>query len=172
MENRRFLKHFAGVQGRIRAYFLTVTGSIADAEDLFQETACLLWEKFDQYDDAREFLPWTFGFARRVALRWRRRRQRSRILLSGESIEVFADRAVTLEQLGTDENMITLENCLNGLRDKARNLIQLRYGDGMRIKAIAERLKRSVGAVEVTLVRIRRVLRDCVEKKLARVSGA
>jgi RNA polymerase sigma-70 factor, ECF subfamily len=37
--------------------------NVADAEDIVQQTAIALWEKFDAYDPAQPFTPWACRFA-------------------------------------------------------------------------------------------------------------
>ena len=34
-----------------------------DAQDVFQRTSLVLWQKFDQFDSDRDFLPWACGVA-------------------------------------------------------------------------------------------------------------
>jgi DNA-directed RNA polymerase specialized sigma24 family protein len=49
-----------------------------------------------------------------------------------------------------------------------RELIAWRYGEGLRVTAIAQRLGRTASAVSVQLFALRKMLRDCVADKLAR----
>jgi RNA polymerase sigma-70 factor, ECF subfamily len=37
--------------------------NVADAEDIVQQAAIALWEKFDAYDPAQPFTPWACRFA-------------------------------------------------------------------------------------------------------------
>ena len=45
-------------------------GHPAEAEDLLQETAKVLWKKFGDYDPKLPFLPWAKAFARYEVLNY------------------------------------------------------------------------------------------------------
>ena len=51
-------------QSRIYAYILMLVHNHNDAEDLLQETASILWEKFDEYIPEKSFAAWAVGIAR------------------------------------------------------------------------------------------------------------
>jgi DNA-directed RNA polymerase specialized sigma24 family protein len=53
----------------------------------------------------------------------------------------------------------------------SRRLLHMKYADGLTVAAIAERVKKSVGALDMTFVRLRRALRACIEGKLAEADG-
>lgn len=54
---------------------------VADAEDIVQQTALALWEKFDAYDSSQAFTPWACRFALNKTKQWIERRQRWQALL-------------------------------------------------------------------------------------------
>lgn len=164
MDHRRFLKYFLETEGFLKSYLLASTGSSQDAEDLLQEVSAVLWEIFDRYDPARPFRAWAVGIAHLEVLKWRQRRARSREVLSEGAIEALAQSAS--EQAGESEpNHLFLGSCLQALADPLREILNLRYVESLPIVRIAERVGKTVGAIEMTLVRIRRALRECVDRK-------
>ena len=60
-----------------------------------------------------------------------------------------------------------LDDCLDELPEQQRRLILERYGPGGSLREIAESLGRSPASLAVSLHRVRRVLMECVERKLA-----
>ena len=64
-----------------------------------------------------------------------------------------------------------LEKCLERVPAKSRELLELRYHQGMEPKEIGPRVGMAPGAVRVSLLRIRSALRDCIERRLGRVPG-
>ena len=60
-----------------------------------------------------------------------------------------------------------LARCLEKLPKKDRDMIRSRYQVGGSVKAAAEELGRSTHAIYKALVRVRRILYDCVRIKLA-----
>ena len=53
--NRRFVSLFLANQRRIYRYILTICPHAADAEDVLQSTAEVLWAKFKQFEPGTEF---------------------------------------------------------------------------------------------------------------------
>jgi RNA polymerase sigma-70 factor (ECF subfamily) len=60
-----------------------------------------------------------------------------------------------------------LEQCLDGLPQRSRVLVQHRYHDGLRIDQIAAAVRLTPGSVRVSLFRIREALAACIERRLA-----
>lgn len=168
--HKRFLKHFLQHQSLLKAYLLTVTRSPADADDLIQEVSNILWEKFGDYDPKRPFRAWALGVARLEALDWRRRQARSNKLLSPEAIDALTQ--VAIEAAPEPEGFqALLRECVDQLTPDWARIIRLTYQESLPLKEVAERINRSVAAVEMILVRARRALKACVERKTA-VAGS
>jgi RNA polymerase sigma-70 factor (ECF subfamily) len=171
LDHRRFLRHFLPAESVLRAYLLAATGDMHAADDLLQEVSSVLCEKFGEYDEERPFRAWAMGVARLEVLKWRQRLARSRETLSVETLGVLADAAE--EHAGEiDERLLHLRHCVEALRERIREVLRLRYWQALPIRQVAERLGRSVAAIEMTLVRARRGLRRCVEKRLAKAGEA
>src|SRR4051812_35307759 len=67
------VRQITGCQSAPDAYVGSVIGSSAEAADVLQETNVALWEKADEYDTARPFLPWAYQFAWFEVLAYRKR---------------------------------------------------------------------------------------------------
>jgi RNA polymerase sigma-70 factor, ECF subfamily len=170
MNHRLFLKNFLQEESVLKAYLLAATGNTHAADDLLQEVSSVLWEKFSQYDDDRPFRNWALGIARMETLKWRQRLARSRETLSPAILETLADTAD--ECAGElDDRAIHLRQCVAGLKEKTRRVLRLRYWEALSIRQVADKLGKSVASIEMVLVRTRRQLRQCVERKLARAEG-
>ena len=59
-------------QQGLRAFLRRLSGNLADAEDLAQETFVFAWEHMARFDATRSFRPWLFGIA------WRKYREGKR----------------------------------------------------------------------------------------------
>ena len=82
-ERQRFLSLFLRSEKEVFRYVAALVPNMVDAEDIVQQTALALWEKFDAYDPAQPFTPWACRFALNKARRWIERRQRWQSLLKG-----------------------------------------------------------------------------------------
>ena len=166
-DHRIFMKHFLAAEAVLKAYLLSAVGDMNVVDDLLGEVSSVLWEKFDRYDLGRPFRHWAIGVARLEVLKWRQAAARKREVLSSEAIDALAGAA---EQCAgqLDERLAHLRSCLEAIGAPTRNVLRLRYWRRVRISQIAKQIGKSTAAVEMTLVRARRGLRDCVEGKAAR----
>jgi len=80
---QRFLSLFLRSEREIFRYVAALVPNVSDAEDIVQQAAMALWEKFDAYDPNQPFTPWACRFALNKARQWVERRQRWQALLEG-----------------------------------------------------------------------------------------
>src|ERR1700690_239090 len=67
---QQFLSLFLRSEREIFRYVAAMVPNLTDAEDIVQQTALALWEKFDAYDPAQPFTPWACRFALNKARQW------------------------------------------------------------------------------------------------------
>src|SRR3954451_8039077 len=89
---QRFLSLFLRSEREIFRYVAALVPNVVDAEDIVQQTALSLWEKFDAYDASRPFTPWACRFALNKTRQWIERRQRWQALLENGLAEELAQR--------------------------------------------------------------------------------
>lgn len=154
----RFLRLHMAHQKALFAYLLGAVRDFGRAEDLLQQVTLVLWKKFGQYRETSPYLPWAFGVARREVAHYYRERGRRGPTLP---LEVLEDVARVLEEERLPEEGSALSGCLEKLQPDQRELLRLRYEEGVSLRALAERLGQSLAAVNMKLVRIRRLLLDC-----------
>jgi RNA polymerase sigma-70 factor (ECF subfamily) len=166
----QFLKHYLPAQRVLRAYLHAATGDVNETDDLLQDVSNVLWEKFDRYDETRPFAAWALGIARLQVLKWRQSRSRARRILSEQAVGELADAAIELAE-EPDDRPALMAGCMSSLQTRARKVLEMKYAQGMAIKQIADALGYQVGAIEMALVRARRALRDCIERKMKMTAG-
>ena len=166
LEHKDFLGRFLREERFLRAYLLSATGDVHAADDILQTVASILWEKLAEYDESRPFGAWAVGVARLEVLKWRQRAARSREILSEQAIALLAETAVQNAEV-LDQRCDFLAECLKELNAAACRVLQMKYAEGLAIRQIAESVGKSIPAVEMVLVRSRRDLRRCVERKMA-----
>jgi RNA polymerase sigma-70 factor, ECF subfamily len=163
---QEFVRLLTGNERRLKSYILTLVPNLADAEQIAQETSLRLWQQFGQYDPSLgDFSAWARSIAHYQVLTFRKKQGRERIVFSSELVDALAERAAVREsELAARQE--ALIDCVGKLPDHARELVRLYYYAGMKLRAAAERLGRSVAATEKAIVRIRRVLYNCVNSAL------
>lgn len=148
-------------------YVLTLLPDRAQAEDVVQETARLLWQKFDQFDPAQPFWPWARKFAYLEVLKVRKRDAVRAKYFSEELVEQLAEERTAQEpELAAQRE--ALAGCLNKLDASARALLIERYGREAALNELARQQGRSANALYLTLHRVRQKLAECVHRTLRR----
>jgi RNA polymerase sigma-70 factor (ECF subfamily) len=163
-----FTELLAQSERQLFAYVLALVWNAQDAEDLYQQTAMLMWEKFDEFERGTDFARWAFTFARHVVFNYQRSLQRRKTFLTAELAATLADRQTPAEEPQAYSD--ALHDCMGQLADVDRRLIQLCYDGRQTIKEIAAALGRPAQSTYNSLCRIRRRLFDCVRRATARRS--
>jgi len=160
-----FVGRLTESQSQLYGYVYSLLGDHSRAADVLQETNLVLWRKLDEFQPDRPFLPWAFAIARFQVLAHLRDHKRDRLLLDAELAEsVSAHVEQQLQLLPEDSG--ALQTCLQRLSDVNRRMIEHRYFQSMSISRLADEFCRSTAAIKVALLRIRRQLGDCLEKRM------
>ena len=160
--HQRFLSLFLRSEREVFRYVAALVPNVADAEDIVQQTALALWEKFDAYDTNRPFTPWACRFALNKTKQWIERRQRWQALLERGLAEELAHRRQELRP-EIETRLKHLEGCLNKLPAGQRAIVDGYYYRRDGIEKLAEHSGRTVAATYKTLQRIREVLQLCIK---------
>ncbi len=162
-----YLKLLFGCELEIRAFIGSIVRGSHDCDDVFQEVALTLWKEFPRYDRSRSFAAWARGISAMKLMQhgWDKTK-RLPIVLSPEAIQAVSsafDRSETL----TSGKAQALEQCLDQLPEKSRQLLALRYERSLKIEQIAHELQATLDAVYQSLSRLRARLLDCVNRRLS-----
>jgi RNA polymerase sigma-70 factor (ECF subfamily) len=160
-----FIELLTSHKHQIFNYIFCVLHSLADAEDVFQQTSIALWENFDQFEPNSDFGAWATKFARHRILNFLRSRRRERLSFSENLIEQLAECPFETNEEQAFR-MRALGECRQRLTDSDQKLLSMCYG-GEKIRNVATEIGRPVQAVYKSLARIRRMLFDCIERKVA-----
>jgi RNA polymerase sigma-70 factor (ECF subfamily) len=162
-----FAAHLRAVQTRLFGYIHSLARDLNDADDLFQQTALILWRKFDEYDRGRSFFAWACGIARLEAINFLRSRGRRRLYFSDHLnlLLIEAHEEITDEEL--EGRRDALAGCVAKLRQRDQELLRECYQDGGGVNEAARRRGRSSQSVHNSLRRIRRALYRCIAHTLS-----
>ena len=162
-----FMRLFLENQPRIYGYIRSLVFQQADAEDVMQEVASLLWKRFDEFETGTYFDRWAFrvAFHQVRAFRQKKARESKRLQFSNELIDLLAEDAETVSDR-TEEMAAALEGCLRKLAPKDRQLIAWRFGPDGTNRAVANRIGKSESVVSRTFSRIYDSLMRCISLQL------
>ena len=160
-----FLRLYVECEESLRGFVRSLLPTLEDAREVMQNTAAVLWKKFDQLDDPKNFRRWAFGVARFEVLSYRRDKARDRHIFGEELITQLAQES---EKIGMDcdREIKALKFCLAKLPPKQSALVQEAYDKDLKIKQIAEREGRTPMSVYKVLHRARIALADCIKETL------
>ena len=161
-----FVKLMTEHQTSLRAFIISLMPGSPDVADVLQETNAVIWSKRDRFEYGTNFLAWAFQIARYEVLRQLdRQRSRGRVMFSGEVVELLAD--LEPPQDSSEELLSALDHCLDKLGESQQELVRERYTPGHSLEDLAARTGRTAGSLRIALLRIREILRRCVEDTLA-----
>ena len=166
-----FATLLASCQRPVFLYAMWLLHSAADAEEVVQQTNLVLWQKFDDYDPAMDFVKWACGIARYEVLKFREKQPRDKQLFSDRFLSVLAAKSEPSVDL-FDARRHALQCCLKKLAEGDRRLVLARYQPNATTATVAESLGRSVQGTRKALRRIRGALLACVLRTLTREGRA
>ena len=153
----------------LRACLFSAVRRPQDVDDLFQEVLIEAWKSLPTYDRAKPFAPWLRAIAYHVVADWRHAQaRRSAVICDPATLELVERHFEKLDGLEGDtwkERTSALRACLAELEPEDRQVIDLRYRDGLGCGPIGESLAKGVEWVKKRLQRARAQLAMCVEGK-------
>jgi RNA polymerase sigma-70 factor (ECF subfamily) len=158
-------------QTQLFGYIYSLLRDLDDADDLFQQTSLVLWDKFDLFDPSKSFIAWACGVARFEVSNYLRSRSRQRLLFSDNLAQILIDAHEEFDEEELEGRRDALAECLKKLRPRDQQLLDDCYGRSARIPEVADSWGRSTQSIHNSLRRIRRTLFMCVNRSLAQEGG-
>ena len=161
-----FLRRFTRDRERIFAFICSLVHRPADAEDVFQQCSLVLWRKFGSFQHDQSFLAWACGVAHFEVRNYWRTSGRDHLRFDDDLVrQLAAQRVESLSRY--DDRLAALRICLKDLSEEQRTLIEAAYGTGGTVKRLAEASGAAVQTLYNRLGRLRRLLLQCIQSKLA-----
>jgi RNA polymerase sigma-70 factor (ECF subfamily) len=159
-----FLKNFLKHNKLLFGFIVAMVPNHTDAEDILQETAIILWNKFDAYEPGTNFYAWAKQVAKNKVYEYYKTQKRfnSTDLKFLEIIQEINEPMLdTLEQ-----RMAALRGCVSKLDRRDVLLIQARFQKNLSLKKLAEQNNQSVHTLYKRLAHVFALLRTCTQKTL------
>jgi len=161
-----FLTNVLRYQNRLFGYIYALIPNMAVVEDLVQETILVMWEKYDSFEEGTNFFAWAKKIAYFKVINYLEKSHNSEVYFSEEVIARIDSYSSVFER--ADHRFEALENCMQKLSAKDKELLKLKYVEDLTIKEVAERLSRPVQGMYKVMARIHSALEDCVRFNLMR----
>jgi RNA polymerase sigma-70 factor (ECF subfamily) len=160
-----FVRLFSQYSSQLYGFILVLTGNRADADDVFQSSSVVLWEKFDTYRPGSSFLAWArrIGYLETLAAR----RKTARMLtLSDDAWQVLAEDALAVVD-DVQDRQWALGECMEKLMASDRRLLEQKYFSQLSVAEIAATSRKGGSSVYRALSRVHHQLLQCVERALS-----
>jgi RNA polymerase sigma-70 factor, ECF subfamily len=160
-----FVAVYTRHEQKLYRYVAAMLTNPADAEDVLQETARVLWQKFDQYRPEEPFLPWACRIAHYEVLNHCQRERTRRKYFRPAVIDLLAESRLEHDDLFEAQSR-WLGDCLKKLAQDDRRLIERRYASKLTLAEMAAEASRTPNALYKSMQRVRRTLFECVDSGL------
>ncbi len=149
------------------AYIWSIVRDAHIADDVFQDVSLLAIEHRQEINSEEHLCGWLRRASRLKALEALRARKRMPSMLSEEAMSLLEAHWQEYDGHSASDVVDSLRACMARLTPYARQVIKLRYVDGMGGEEVAATLNRKLDTVYKSLSRIHRSLRDCMERHSA-----
>ena len=136
-----------------------ILGNREDALDAAQEAFIDAFKALKQFDSSRPFYPWFYVLLRNRCFKLAARKRET------ESIDETV--IVAPNSTAQSERILALENALRSLDMEDREIVTLKYFDGLSYNELAERLQIPKGTVMSRLFHARKKLQAKLERVVA-----
>jgi RNA polymerase sigma-70 factor (ECF subfamily) len=163
--NQHFVRHLNAAHRPLLAYLISLLGNRHDAEDVLQRASVTMWQRFDTFQIGTDFLAWASTVAFYESRNFQRVANRSRLHFNESLLKTLADeRLIDLAQ--HERRLDALDRCLESLDEPRQQLVKAAYlGEGS-MAMLAKQLGRAPQTLYNKLTIIRRLLAECVQRRL------
>jgi RNA polymerase sigma-70 factor (ECF subfamily) len=152
-------------RARLSAGFFLVLRDVHLAEDVFQEVMVKALDEGELFTNEAHLLSWARAVGRNAGLNLLRKSGRVSVGLPESLLNTLEQES---EAEGSSAREAALRDCLDGLPAQSRELLELRYFHGLSCAEVAARAGPARDVIYQRLSRLHRVLRSCVESRLAK----
>ena len=148
----------------LRAFIRRLGVRKDSVDDLAQETFLLAHMELESFRQGEDFGKWLRGLARNL-VRNELRKLARRCRIHDEGLTQYLIKLAELQQDGRTfqkEDFAILDQCVQKLSEKSRQLIEGKYEGELSSASLAEKFKMSATAVRLSIMRSRKQLRECV----------
>ncbi len=149
-------------QSQVRNFLRKLTGDIASADDLSQDSFMRAWDKIDTYSGRGSFIGWLLKIAYTTFLQSKRKSKRySEILEEVGHVTEAESRSYAVQS----EEVTDLDKLLAVLTEEERAIMIMSYACGLSHREISEATSMPVGSVKSVIFRGKEKIRTSFDIK-------
>jgi RNA polymerase sigma-70 factor (ECF subfamily) len=139
----------------------------ADAEDVYQQTALVLWRKFATFEPGTNFVAWAIRVAQFEIKDFVKARRRRKVFFNDEILDAIAAQYQAESNEYRERRLEALGKCVEKLSERDRGLLDRCYAVERDYRKIARTEGKTISAIYQSISRIRKALYQCVQRSLA-----
>jgi RNA polymerase sigma-70 factor (ECF subfamily) len=163
---QRFIKLYLANERRIYGYVRALIANWSDVNDIIQETASVMWSKFDEFQEGTNFSAWALKIAHYQVLNYYKIRQKDKVYFSERAIDQLSDQIISKNE-NSDERLSILKQCLQKLQAGERDLIQMRYEPGATTQSVSRKIGKEPHILYKLFDKIHIKLLFCIRRTLS-----
>ena len=156
-------------QRTVRAFIAGHVASLQTADELAQDVFVAAFRGIDRYQGHGSVAAWLLGIARHKVLTYLRRKTQSKPVSLTAALEIAQLKSVADDPFDTEAEELRLDalrSCIQSLDAAHRDILTRFYYQRESADDIGSRLNKSAGTIRMTLLRIRKSLRNCIASKI------
>ncbi len=157
------IRSLLGARARLSAGYFLVLRDAHLAEDVFQEVMVKALGQPDLFTSEAQLLSWARAVGRNAGLNLLRKSAPLSVGLPESLLRTMEEES---EAEDGNAREAALRACLDALPAQSRELLKLRYFQGLSCAEVAARVDAALDTTYQRLSRLHRALRRCVETKL------
>jgi RNA polymerase sigma-70 factor (ECF subfamily) len=162
-----FARLLREVHRELFGFIFAMLQNRADAEDVYQQCAVVLWKKFATFTPGTSFSAWAIRIAQYEIKDFVKARRRRKVFFSDAILEAIAVSYQVESSDAQNQRMEALARCLEKLSDRDRRVFKECYAVNRDYRKIAEAEGKTMAAIYKAISRIRKSLYVCVQRKMA-----
>jgi len=160
-----------GHQKLLHDFIFAIYPDHSAADDIRQETNRVLWEKRCQFELGTNFPAWCRKIAHFQTLKYlKHNKRRAWLRFDSDLVQALAEAFDDSDE-ARERRKQAMKTCIQALSPEDQKLVDMRYEQSMSQRQISEKTKRTEGALKQVFLRIRKALRQCIERKTNVNSG-
>jgi RNA polymerase sigma-70 factor (ECF subfamily) len=158
-------------QSSLYAFIQSLVPGDSSVDDILQETNITLCRKEANFVKGTNFHAYAFSIARFKVLSHLRDKKRHQWLLADTELCDKLMESMVEHSVSQAPVQDHLRGCLNKLPAPQLQLIQKRYREGYNVRELSRLFNRTEGSLQQLFHRLRKLLKDCIEKSIIEKSS-
>lgn len=141
------------------------------AEDAYQDMLAKVFENEEIFEGPRHLRDWSWKVLRNRCYETIRQQKYQPALLHEAVLDLVDAELESRDSADDSLRVDAIRHCIDSLTQNTREIIRLRFFEGLRANQIAEKLRRKPDAIYKVLQRSYAALAECIRARLIRVEA-